>query len=758
MEVSSPLSFDTNVVVVGEPVVIRVSGVGQGEGGDILVTASSVPPAEIEVRRESEGEEEEDSYVVSFKPKEAVPYKLEVMCKDEHILGSPFNLKAMDRATLTGDGEGGKEERSSSVDTGESVTLVLPGIPHDPVVLVTGPQGGECEALLSSEGSISFLPNQPGRYCISVRPSSGETGEEYHITARDFQLGSMYCRVVEEDEALFKSPIKFTDGVQVSFRVYTKEALGMNLLQVVALGPGQAQVTVLDNKDGTESVLFSPSCPGRYTLDVLWNIHHIQGSPFSLQFKQPKNHVVSNSLSLDREVFIIDTPHRFKLNCEGAKDGDIQLSCDPPSAASTSVQPTTTPSTYFCQIVPHECGRQQVSVLFQKAHVPGSPFPVLFRLRGDASKCQLEGTLDQVQTNLSLKFSVTTHGAGEGRLTAVGREKGRGKRIVAKVTQTEEEKYMVEFNPGRSTECELGVLYDGQHIPGSPFQLLFISGASFSVEGDGLVQATRTQWNVFTVNSRNAGPGALSVFIRGPDGNKLKANVFARGLNVFDVHYFPSQTGRHVIAVKWGKQHIPGSPFHILCSSQDAVSKFTIWKPSSKVPLGTPIEFTVEDGRPEKEEDEEDCITVHAKAHRNDVIIEGSAQRDMDDNFVCELLPPKPGRYSVSVLWRGEHLPGSPFKVIVPAPPRPEKVRLWGRGLGDHWLSSEGSSFTVDTAQAGTGILGIKVSTLLCPNSSFFLLTQPLPSFPSPSTRYMDQRVHSTSPLRKTPMTSAGCW
>ena len=724
MEVSSPLSFDANVVVVGEPVVIRVSGVGQGEEGEFLVTASSVPQADIEVRRESEGEEEEDSYVVSFNPKEMVPYKLEVKCRDEHILGSPFSLKAMDRATLMGDDVEGKGERSCSVDTGESVTLVLPGMPHDPVVLVTGPQGGECEALVSSEGSVSFLPNQPGRYCITVRPSSGEAGEEYHITARDFQLGSMYCHVVEEDEALFQSPIKFTDGVQVSFRVYTKEALGMSLLQVVALGPGQAQVTVLDNMDGTESVVFCPSCPGRYTLDVLWDVHHIQGSPFSLHFKQPKNRVVSNSLSLDREVFIIDTPHRFKLSCEGAKDGDIQLSCDPPSAASTSVQPTTSPNTYLCQIVPCECGRQQISVLFQEAHVPGSPFSVLFRSRGDASKCQLEGTLDEVQTSLSLKFFVTTHGAGEGRLTAVAREKGRGKRIAAKVTRVEEEKYMVEFNPGRSTECELGVLYDGQHVPSSPFQLLFISGASFSVEGDGLVQATRTQWNAFTVNSRNAGPGALSVFIRGPDGRKLKANVFARGLSVFDVHYFPSQTGRHVIAVKWGRQHIPGSPFHVLCSSQDGVAKFTIWKPNCKVALGTPVEFTVEDGRLEREEDEEDCITVRARAHRTDAIIEGSVQRDMDNNFVCELLPPKPGRYSVSVLWRGEHLPGSPFKVTVPAPPRPEKVRLWGRGLGDHWLSSEGSSFTVDTAQAGAGILGIKVSTLLCLNSSFII---PLP-------------------------------
>ena len=717
MEVSSALSFNTNVVLVGEPVTIRVSGVGQGEreGGredeDSHLTAVSHPKAEISVRREEEKVGEGGKvYVVEFLPSEAVGYKLELKCKGSHVAGSPFSLWALDRDTLTGDGWTVEGVEFSGVVTGESLTFVVPGRLSDAGVGVRGPTGGECEVQVSSEGGVSFLPNELGTYLIRVSCSGGE--ETYHLTARDSQMGAMYCHVLEEDMALFQTPIPYAAGKQVSFNVSTREALGINLLQVASHGPGEAAVSVARNGDGTECVLFSPACPGRYQLDVQWGGYSIPGSPLSLHFRRPKAHVVNTDLRLEEEVFVMDTPHRFKLSWEGAREGDIQLSCEPPSAATLSVQPTTCPNTYLCQIVPVECGTKQVSVLFQNNHVPGSPFSLLFRPRGDASKCSMEGPLQQIQTGPSVKFFVSTAGASEGQLTAVGRERGTGKRMMAAVTAAGKERYMVEFNSQRSIECELGVMYDRHHIPGSPFKLLFISGATFSVEGDGLVHATQDQWNTFTVHTYNAGSEALSVSICGPDSRQLKANILPHGPHVHDVHYFPSQTGQHNISVRWGKEHIPGSPFVIQSIWRDAVSQFTILKPSEKVMLGDPIEFTVENGRPQNEEGgEEATIEVLAKAHRHNVAIAGSIERDKEGNFSCMLVPPRAGRYSVSVKCCREHLPGSPFKVSVLTPPQAEEVRVWGVGLRDHWFSSTGSRFTVDTTHAGNGSLGIKVST-----------------------------------------------
>ena len=719
---SSALSFNTNVVVVGEPVVIRVSGVGQREReGESLLTAVSHPKAEISVRRE-EGEMEErgEVYMVEFLPSEAVGYKLELKCKGSHVAGSPFSLWALDRATLTKDGRKGEGAEFSGAITGELLTFVVPRGLGDVGVGVWGPMGGECEVQDSLEGGVSFLPNEPGTYCITVSRSSGE--EVYHLTAQDSQMGAMYCRVLEEDMPLFQTPIPYVAGKQVWFHVSTREALGVKLLQGTAHGPGEAAVSVASTGDGTECVLFSPACPGRYQLDMLWGGYHIPGSPFSLQFRRPKTQVANTNLRLEEEVFVMDTPHRFKLSWEGAREGDIQLSCNPPSAATLSVQPTTFPNTYLCQIVPVECGMKEVSVLFQNNHVPGSPFSLLFRPRGDASKCCVEGPLQQIQTGPSVKFFVSTAGAGEGQLTAVGRERGTGKRMTATVAAAGKERYMVEFIPQRSVECELGVMYDRHHIPGSPFKLFFISGATFSVEGDGLVHATQDVWSTFTVHTHNAGSEALSVSICGPGNRQLEADVLPQGPHVHDVHYLLSQTGQHIISVQWGKEHIPGSPFVIQCIQRNAVSQFTILKPSEKVMLGDPIEFIVENGRSQIEEDKEEAnIEVLAKAHRRNVAIEGSVERDREGNFNCMLVPPRAGRYSVSVKCGREHLPGSPFKVLVLTPPQAQNVRVWGRGLVDHWLSSTGSRFTVDTTHAGNGNLGIKVSISIMP--SFLLLS-----------------------------------
>jgi len=36
------------------------------------------------------------------------------------------------------------------------------------------------------------------------------------------------------------------------------------------------------------------------------------------------------------------------------------------------------------------------------------------------------------------------------------------------------------------------------------------------------------------------------------------------GQGKYTVNYRPSERGNHVLMVKWGDKHIPGSPFHIV--------------------------------------------------------------------------------------------------------------------------------------------------------------------------------------------------
>ena len=752
MEVFSPLGLDTNLMVLGERVTVSVSGpLLQSEGDDEMidicpVTASSVPTSaevkvvnvggddEITTRGHSWGNtkpfdaeksryQTRSHFLVSFLPREAVQYTLEVKYRKEHVSGSPFTVVAV--STLE------ESRERTEIAAGEPVTFALPMSWHQrsvsPTILVGGPRGA-CDVVNRSRNkSVSFFPNQPGDYTISLLSGENQRGETYCITARSGDMGASKCYVVETDKSVFQKPVRFAVGKSMTFQVNTEQAYGMGQLRVVARGPHEANVIVSNVEIGVDKVMFQPSAPGKYTLDVLWGGYPIQDSPFTLHFKKPRCQVETNGLNLSKETLVINIPFHFKLSCREAEEGDIQVYCVPPSAASTRVTPAGSPDVFLCEITPRECGTHRLSVELQGIHVSGSPFLVRFRPRGNPARCQLEGVIEKVQSSPTLKFYVDTDRAGEGKLTAVAIEEVTKEKLVATVNKLDRGRHMVEFTPGRGLECKLGVLYDGQHITGSPFPLIFPGAASFTVEGDGLIRATINKISHFTVHSVNGGPGVFSVSIEGPQNTNVVPTIISKVPRVFDVRYVPSVVGEYLIFVRWGQHQIPGSPFTVECFSQDSLSHFVIWRPSSRIPHSCPIEFTVEDGRTEREKlRDKSPLSVEARAQTTGKVLTALTSRDNDGNINCQFQPPDPDNYTVIVKCRGMELQGSPFRVTVPFPPKAERVRVWGEGLLDHRLPRSGraSQFMVDTTDAGSGILGIKVS--VCISCHTHTLTQKL--------------------------------
>lgn len=769
MDVISPLSMDTNVVVVGEPVMISLVITTQedvNKDNQIPITAVSYPSsAEVgvmEMRGRSEANVDscgwEDmteiervhdnastNFLVTFLPREAVQYSFEVKHNDKHVSGSPFSIVGVSPAEIKQ-----QSSQEQSVAAGESVTFAIPMSWNyravSPTVLVGGPHG-QCEVFnKSSNGSVSFFPNQPGDYIISLLSKDGIRAEKYHINAKISDMGASRCYVFQSDMTVFQNPIRFTEGCKVAFRVDTSLAYGMGLLRVVAKGPSEANVIVSDTISGEEeSIVFQPSSPGKYSLDVLWGGHHIQDSPFPLHFRKPRSPVECSGLDLAKDVLVVGIPFCFKLSCKEAEEGDIEVYCVPPSAASIKISPARGTDTHLCEIIPRECGTHHVSVQLQGIHITGSPFPVQFRHRGDAKQCRVEGELQQIQNRPSIKFYVNTAQAGEGKLTAVAIDNVSKEKMIGAVNELDEGRHMVEFTPGRGMECKLGVLYDGHHIHGSPFPLLFPGAASFSVQGDGLIRATVNRWSLFSVHSVNAGPGVFSVSIEGPENMNVVPTITSKGSTAFDVRYLPSLEGEYLVFLRWGQHQIPGSPFTVRCFNAESLSHFTIWKPSNRIPYSTPIEFTVEDCRTEREKlRDNSSLCVEAKAQQSSKVITAVTSRDNDGNIYCQFDPPDPGNYTVTVSCRGVELPESPFKVTIPSPPRAERVRVWGEGLQDHHLSCNGSAskFMVDTIDAGSGVLGIKVSHVCMHATIFGDNNEGFPSFTHVcivcSTRYMD--------------------
>lgn len=52
-------------------------------------------------------------------------------------------------------------------------------------------------------------------------------------------------------------------------------------LDLAIEGPSKAEISCIDNKDGTCTVTYLPTLPGNYSILVKYNDKHIPGSPFT---------------------------------------------------------------------------------------------------------------------------------------------------------------------------------------------------------------------------------------------------------------------------------------------------------------------------------------------------------------------------------------------------------------------------------------------------------------------------------------------
>ncbi|XP_008336042.3 filamin-B-like [Cynoglossus semilaevis] len=73
------------------------------------------------------------------------------------------------------------------------------------------------------------------------------------------------------------------------FTVCTEEA-SEGGLDLAVEGPSKAEISCVDNKDGTCSVSYLPVLPGDYNILVRYNQQHITGSPFSARITGQSGH------------------------------------------------------------------------------------------------------------------------------------------------------------------------------------------------------------------------------------------------------------------------------------------------------------------------------------------------------------------------------------------------------------------------------------------------------------------------------------
>ncbi|XP_022262239.1 filamin-B isoform X2 [Canis lupus baileyi] len=569
-----------------------------GYGGISLAVEG---PSKVDIQTE---DLEDGTCKVSYFPTVPGVYIVSTKFADEHVPGSPFTVKIS--------GEGRVKEsitrtsRAPSVATVGSIcdlNLKIPEIDSsDMSAHVTSPSGRVTEAEIVSMGKnshcVRFVPQEMGVHTVSVKYRGQHvTGSPFQFTVGPLGEGGAH-KVRAGGPGLERGEA----GVPAEFSIWTREA-GAGGLSIAVEGPSKAEITFDDHKNGSCGVSYIAQEPGNYEVSIKFNDEHIPESPYLVPVIAPSDDARRLTvMSLQESGLKVNQPASFAIRLNGAK-GKIDAKVHSPSGAVEECHVSELePDKYAVRFIPHENGIHTIDVKFNGSHVVGSPFKVRVGEPGQAGNPALVSAygagLEGGTTGIQSEFFINTTRAGPGTLSVTI----EGPSKVKMDCQETPEGYKVMYTPMAPGNYLIGVKYGGpNHIVGSPFKakvtgqrlvspgsanetssILVESVTRSSIEtcysaipkassdaskvtskGAGLSKAFVGQKSSFLVDCSKAGSNMLLIGVHGPTTPCEEVSMKHVGNQQYNVTYVVKEKGDYILAVKWGEEHIPGSPFHV---------------------------------------------------------------------------------------------------------------------------------------------------------------------------------------------------
>lgn len=259
----------------------------------------------------------------------------------------------------------------------------------------------------------------------------------------------------------------------------------------------------------------------------------------------------------------------------------------------------------------------------------------------------------------------------EAAFTIDGRSVGHGKPEVKFYCQGDEVRVqleLVEENLYKATYVALAegaytlnVLWDGKQVAGCPITVNVLPGCDSSkviCTADSLKGGVLGEEIKTFIDTRKAGPGELTALCTGPVKVAF-CELLDRGDGTFVLYIKPQESGRHLLTINYGGQHIPKSPFSFKVSGKPDPTKVNVYGPG------------VEHGVLSLYQSRFVCDTRGAGAGQMTVRIRGpkgafriDTQRE-NRKILCKYDPTEPGDYRIEIKWSGRHVPGSPFSVMI---------------------------------------------------------------------------------------------
>uniref|UniRef100_A0A8C9Z234 Filamin A n=1 Tax=Sander lucioperca TaxID=283035 RepID=A0A8C9Z234_SANLU len=470
----------------------------------------------------------------------------------------------------------------------------------DMTAQVTSPSGQVHKAdIMEGENNtycIRFVPTETGVHTVCVKYNGVHVpGSPFQFTVGPLGEGGAH-KVRAGGPGLERAEA----GVPAEFSIWTREA-GAGGLSIAVEGPSKAEIAFEDRKDGSSGVSYIVQEPGDYEVSIRFNDEHIPDSPFVVPVASPSDDSRRLTVaSLQESGLKVNQPASFAVSLNGAK-GVIDAKVHSPSGALEECCVTEIDQDkYAVRFIPRENGLYLIDVKFNGSHIPGSPFKIRVGETGQAGDPGMVSAygagLEGGTTGSACEFVVNTSKAGPGALAVTIDGPSKVKMDCVECP----EGYRVTYTPMAPGNYLISIKYGGPyHIGGSPFKAKITGSKLVSshsmhetssvmvdpvtraiscsqqgaptqsdaskvvTKGLGLTKGFIGQKNNFTVDCSKAGRNMLLVGVDGPKVPCEEILVKHLGNRMYNVSYQLKEEGEYILVVKWGDEHIPGSPYHI---------------------------------------------------------------------------------------------------------------------------------------------------------------------------------------------------
>uniref|UniRef100_A0A8B9LTD5 Filamin C, gamma a (actin binding protein 280) n=1 Tax=Astyanax mexicanus TaxID=7994 RepID=A0A8B9LTD5_ASTMX len=672
--------------IVNKPNCFTVETRGAGAGG-LGLTIEGASEAKMSCKDNKDG-----SCSVEYVPFIPGNYDINITYGGQPIPGSPFHVLVRDvvdasKVKCSGPGLGSGVRahvpQTFTVDCSKAglasldVKLYGPGGATEPVAVLNNGDGTH---------TVNYTPSEEGPYTVAVKYADKD------VPRSPFKVHSSPAhdasKVRASGPGLDKAGVPAS--LPVEFTIDARDA-GEGLLTVQILDPEgkPKKASIQDNKDGTYTVSYVPDVTGRYTITIKYGGDQIPFSPYSIQARptgDASKCLLGPNIQMCEETVI-------SVDAKAAGTGKVTCKVLTPDGAELDVDVVENlDGTFDIYYTAPEPGKYVITIRFGGQHIPNSPFHVQVKmLDGNATKEPVVPR-DEKQPqfrpiNLLIPFTVQ-----QGALTGEVRMPS-GKTARPLIRDNKDGTVTVKYAPTERGLHEMDIKYDGNHIPGSPLQFFVDAAESGMVTayGPGLCHGTVNKPATFTVVTKNAAEGGLSLAVEGPSKAEISCKDNKDG--TCTVSYLPTAPGDYNIIVKFDGKHIPGSPFTAkitgLSFTPKEVGEHEVSvKKSGKHVNNSPFKIMVGPS----EIGEASRVRAFGKglmeAHTFEVAeffvdtrnagygglglsIEGPSKVDIKcedvEDGTCRVTycPTEPGNYIINIKFAEKHIPGSPFTVKV---------------------------------------------------------------------------------------------